>query len=195
MAQSRMLLTLVAVLGCTRGRETLDEPESGSGPAMIVSPEREPDHSSAGEGSQAGPASGESGEADATEGFTAATRGSGTCRVTVSALLEAAEYRGAGPMTPALEASLSANPDYARMYESESHGDHHIQCIYQVELAHEPGKHYRWRHVIGNTLRDYTAETCDGLAAEVAEDVIRTTKDCSDLDAGAYWGCVLEPMP
>lgn len=127
--------------------------------------------------------------------FTPATRGSGNCKVTVSALLEAEEYRGPGPLTPSVAASLDADPEYARLYDSESHGDHHIQCVFQVELAHEPGKHYRWLEFFSNTLREATPQVCNGMAAEVADDILRTTKDCSDLAAGAYWGHVLEPMP
>jgi hypothetical protein len=129
------------------------------------------------------------------ETFTPATRGPEGCKVTVSELLEAQEYRGPGPMTPAVAASLDADPEFARMYNSESHGDHHIQCVYRVELAHEPGKRYRWRTWFSNTLQDRTTKECNGMAAEVAEDIVRTTKDCRDLEAGAYWGYVLEPMP
>jgi hypothetical protein len=126
--------------------------------------------------------------------FTPATRGPDGCKVTVSALLEAEEYRGPGPMTPAVAASLDADPEYARMYNSESHGDHHIQCVFLVELGHEPGKKYRWREYFNNVLRDRTPEDCKGMAAEVAEDIVRTTKECTDLEAGAYWGYVLEVM-
>ncbi|HLT35785.1 MAG TPA: hypothetical protein VK034_05855, partial [Enhygromyxa sp.] len=133
-------------------------------------------------------------DSDEPEQFSPATRGSGDCQVTVSALLEATEYRGPGPMTPALATSLDADPDFARMYNSESHGDHHVQCHYQVELAHEPGKHFRWRSWFTNTLRDRTPKACNGMAAEIAEDIIRTTKQCTDLAAGAYWGHTLEPM-
>lgn len=127
--------------------------------------------------------------------FEAASFDSGSCVVRVVGLLEAEEYRGPGPITPAIEASLNADPEFARMYQAESHGDHHIQCHYAVELEHEPGKRYRWREVVNNTLRDHTAKICNSMAAEVAEDIARTTKDCTDLDAGAYYGFVLEPMP
>jgi hypothetical protein len=129
-----------------------------------------------------------------TSAFEPATRGKGSCIVTVVALLEAEEYRGGGPMTPALEASMAADPDFARMYNSESHGDHHIQCHYEVSLAHLPGKRWRWREVKSNTLRDLGPEICNSLAVEVADDIIRTTNDCKDPDAGAYWGYVLEPI-
>jgi hypothetical protein len=121
-----------------------------------------------------------------------ATPGRGTCTVNVVALLEAEEYRGAGPTTPALEASLAADPDSAANWESEDHGDHHIQCRYAVELAHLPGKRFSWLVVHSNTMRDLTAETCNGREAEVAADIVRITKGCTDLDAGAYWGYVLE---
>lgn len=137
----------------------------------------------------------ESEPAAAPDTFTPATAGKGDCEVTVSALLEAEEFRGAGPMTPALAASLDADPDYARLYESESHGDHHIQCVFRVELAHLPGKPHRWRTFFSNTLREAEPEICKGMAAEIAEDILRTTKNCTDFAAGAYWGHVLEPMP
>jgi hypothetical protein len=127
--------------------------------------------------------------------FEPATRGKKRCIVSVVALLEAEEYRGPGPMTPALEASLAADPDFARNWQSESHGDHHIQCLYAVELAHRPGKRFAWRVVHGNTFREHTAEICNGRAVEVADDIISTTKNCTNLDAGAYWGDVLEPLP
>ncbi len=126
--------------------------------------------------------------------FTPATRSSGNCELTVSALLEAQEYRGPGPITPSLAAKLDADPEFARMYNSESHGDHHIQCVFQVELAHQPNQHYRWRKSFTNTLREATPETCKGMAAEVAEDILHTTKACTELEAGAYWGYVLEPL-
>ena len=126
--------------------------------------------------------------------FEPATRGAGKCIVSVVALLEAQEYRGPGPMTPALEASLAADPDHAKYWQSESHGDHHIQCHYAVELSTLPGKRFSWRVVINNTLRDHTPETCNGRAVEVADDIVSTTKSCTDLNAGAYWGYVLEPI-
>src|SRR5262245_12525543 len=126
--------------------------------------------------------------------FEPATRGNGKCIVSVVALLEAEEYRGPGPMTPALEASLAADPDQAKYWQAESHGDHHIQCHYAVELSSLPGKRFSWRVVINNTLREHTPETCNGRAAEVADDIVSTTKGCTDLDAGAYWGYVLEPI-
>ncbi len=127
--------------------------------------------------------------------FSPATRGTGRCVVTVSALLEAQEYRGPGPITPDLEASLDSNPEFARTYQRLSHGDHHIQCVYQVELAHEPGKRYRWRTYFTNTAREATPKACNGMAAEVADDIVQTTKECTDLAAGAYWGFVLEELP
>ena len=182
-----MTFALVIATGC-RGRDEIDSPSPPPTPPPTVAPELEPGAVEAEVTKPAEP------RVDADEAIPL-TRGSGACEVTIRALLEAEEYRGGGPMTPALEASLSSDPDFARMYEAESHGDHHIQCLYQVELAHEPGKRYRWRHVVSNTLREFGPEICAGLAAEVADDIIRTTRDCSDYAAGAYWGDVLEPLP
>lgn len=125
--------------------------------------------------------------------FQPATRTEGRCTVTVRALLEAEHYRGGGPMTPALAASLAADPDYARMYESESHGDHHIQCHYEVALADRPGERFRWREVHNNTLRDLDIEVCRADIAAVAQHILDATQQCTDLDAKAYWGHALEP--
>ena len=182
-----MTFALVIATGSCRGRDEIDSPSPPPTPTPIVAAELEPGSVEAGAAMGAEPKAGEE--------AIPLTRGSGACEVTIRALLEAEEYRGGGPMTPALEASLSSDPDFARMYEAESHGDHHIQCLYQVELTHEPGKRYRWRHVISNTLREFGPEICAGLAAEVADDIISTTRDCSDHAAGAYWGYVLEPLP
>lgn len=126
--------------------------------------------------------------------FEPATAGDAGCVVTVSALLEAEAYRGGGPMTPALAASLDADPEFARRYQAESHGDRHIQCVYRVELAHEPGKHYRWLHWFNDVMHEAEPSRCNTLAPEVARDIVTTTKDCSQLDAGAWWGQVLEPL-
>lgn len=174
----RALVIVCVMLGSCLGAPAEPRPDAPAEPKLIVeaspAPEAEP--------------------IIEPSGFTPATAGKGDCKVTVSELLEAEEYRGPGPITPAVQASLDADPDYARMYQSESHGDHHIQCVYRVELAHMPGKQFRWRSVVGNTMREATPEICKGMAGEVAEDVIRTTEDCVDLGAGAYWGYVLEPM-
>jgi hypothetical protein len=170
---------------CVRHGESTPEPEPEPEPALIVEAERrdaEPEPEPIPE------------PVPEASSFEPATRGEGSCIVTIVAVLEAEEYRGGGPMTPSLEASMAADPDFARMYNSESHGDHHIQCHYQVALAHLPGKRWRWREVKSNTLRDLSPEICNSLAVEVADDIIRTTKNCKDFNAGAYWGYVLEPM-
>ena len=126
--------------------------------------------------------------------FVPVTRGAGSCEVTLVALLEAEEYRGAGPMTPSLEATMNADPEFARAWESESHGDHHIQCHYEVRIESKPQQRYRWRVVHGNTLREHTPEVCKRELAAVAEDIIQTTKNCTQPGAGAYWGYSLDPM-
>jgi hypothetical protein len=190
--RSSMHGVVILVLGCARVGDGAPEPEPES-PAEPVQVEREPTPDEAESPEPESPEA-EAPAPDPTVGFVPATRGSGTCIVSVVGLLEAQEYRGPGPITPALEASLSADPDFARHWQSHSHGDRHIQCHYLVELAHLPGKRFSWRIVINNLLREYTAETCDGRAAEVADDIVSTTKNCTDLDAGAYWGYVLEPV-
>ena len=108
--------------------------------------------------------------------------------------LEAEEYRGPGPMTPFIEDVMNADPNFARSWQSEGHGDHHIQCHYEVRLASQPQARYRWRTVHGNTLGEHGPEVCLQRLDAVVDDIIRTTKECTQLDAGAYWGDVLEPM-
>ena len=129
-------------------------------------------------------------------GFVPLTRGQDSCEVQIVAILEAEEYRGPGPLTPSVAASLDADPDYAQFYNSASHGDHHIQCHYEVRLGHLPDARFRWRTVHGNTLREHTPALCEApeQVAAAAEDIIDTTKQCTDFDAGAYWGYVLEPL-
>jgi hypothetical protein len=188
MRSSLLNCPLGLLLACARVGDGDPQPQPESdplppGPALI---EQEPAEPESGPEPEPAP--------EPATGFEPATRGSGACIVSVVALLEAEEYRGAGPITPALEASLAANPDSADRWESESHGDHHIQCHYAVELKHLPGKRFSWRLVLGNTSRDHTPETCKGRAAEVADDIVSTTERCTDLDAGAYWGHVLEPL-
>lgn len=126
--------------------------------------------------------------------FERTTRGELGCVVTIAALLDAEEYRGAGPMTPALEASFAADPEFARMWDAESHGDHHIQCHYEIRLGGAPLDRYRWRVVHSNTLRNHTTEVCKRELGAVAEDIILTTAQCTDFAAGAYYGYVLEPI-
>lgn len=186
MARSPLWLSLW-LCACVRHGDASPEPQPELEPALIV----EAEHRDAEPTPEAEPAPEPVPEPSS---FEPATRGTGSCVVTIVAVLEAEEYRGGGPMTPALEASMTADPDFARMYNAESHGDHHIQCHYEVSLAHLPGKRWRWREVENNTLRDLSPKICNSLAVEVADDIIRTTKNCSDFNAGAYWGYVLEPM-
>jgi hypothetical protein len=107
-------------------------------------------------------------------------------------LVDAAEYRGPGPMTPALSDTLAKDPKLARTYNAKSHGDHHIQCTYRVKVN---GKPYTHTHVIGNTFREYETSRCDEVRDEVAQSIISFTKECADLHAGEYWGFKLDPVP
>lgn len=181
-----LLSTALALSGaCARAGDAGSGAQVQRQPAVVVevAPELEPSPMP----------TAESNPAPEPVGFQPATRGEGSCVVTVHAVLEAQEYRGGGPMTPALEASLAANPEYARMYQSESHGDHHIQCHYDVTLAHLPNQRFRWRTVHNNTLRDLDTQICNADVGKVAQDIVESTKQCADFAAGAYWGYVLEP--
>lgn len=116
------------------------------------------------------------------------------CVVTVYRVLESREYRGAGPMTPALEDNLSRDPELVDSYRSESHGDYHIQCHYEVGFSDRPRERFLWREVHPNTLRELDISVCAGRAAQVAEKILSTTRNCTDLDAGEYWGMRLVPL-
>lgn len=155
---------------------------------MIVERDAQPVHESAERSSEAAPSS------DPPREFVPVTRGAGSCKVTLVALLEAEEYRGAGPMTPFLEAAMNADPDFARSWESEGYGDHHIQCHYEVRIESQPQQRYRWRVVYGNTLREHTPEICKTELAAVAKDIVETTQNCTQPSAGAYWGYSLDPI-
>lgn len=177
-----LALALTLALACAPLSEV--EPQAAPGPAIVV----EPPTTEPREPPPAEP------EPPPEPAFEPVTRGSGTCIVTITGVIEAQEYRGAGPITPALEASLSADPEFARMYNSHSHGDHHIQCHYAVRLAHLPDKQFRWRDVHNNLTRELTVDVCTRKLTEVADDIIQTTKQCTDFAAGGYWGYVLEPI-
>lgn len=97
-------------------------------------------------------------------------------------------------MTPALQERLDADPEFARMYDEEDHFDQHIECVYEVRLGHEPHQRYQWRHEISNTLEEHTVAVCNGPTESIAQDIVKTTRDCTDLEAGAYWGLVLAPL-
>ncbi len=127
--------------------------------------------------------------------FEPATRGEGSCEVRVVELLEASKYRGPGPITPALDAQLRADPQFADLYNARSHGDSHIQCLYEVQLGGQPGVRYRWREVYGNTGNRYTLAICNGPVGPIADHIISSTLECTDLDAKAYWGDELERLP
>jgi hypothetical protein len=185
-----ILLVSAGLSACARGGEGGPTPQAQPA-SVVVEEEPAPEPPARVEPDESGGQS----EDEPEPVFEPATRGQGNCEVTVSALLEAEEYRGSGPMTPALEAALAANPDHARMHRAESHGDHHIQCHYEIRLGHRPADRFSWREVHNNTLRDKTPALCLELAEEVAEHVIESTKQCTDFDAGAYWGYVLEPIP
>jgi len=122
----------------------------------------------------------------------AVTRSANGCTVTVGRLLDAQEYRGPGPMTPALSDSLARDPDMARSFNAKSHGDQHIQCTYRVEVN---GAAYSHMHVVGNTLRDYDTGRCEQVREAVADSILSFTHDCADLHGGEYWGSTLEPLP
>jgi len=126
--------------------------------------------------------------------FTPVTRADGACEVTVVRVIEAREHRGAGPSTPALEDALEADAPTHETYDLLGHGDHHIRCTYEVHLQSEPGVAYGWDVTHSNTARDLTPAVCRADAGRVAEEIIRSTKSCTDLDAGAYWGFELEPL-
>ena len=179
------VITMVVVSACARSMDPAVVEVGGASeePAVVVEGE---------------PAAGAEAPAPAPEPerllFERTTRGELGCVVTIAALLDAQEYRGAGPMTPALEASFAADPEFGRMWDAESHGDHHIQCLYEVRLGGAPLERYRWRVVHSNTLRNHTTEVCKRELGTVAEDIILTTVQCTDLTAGAYYGYVLEPF-
>lgn len=190
----RPWLLLACCLGCTSA--TAPAPEDATAPpAVLVERGGSASAAEAGADEAAAPTEAATTTSPELEDFVPATVGNPRCEVAVVELLEAEQYRGPGPMTPALDAQFAADPDFARFYQAESHGDQHIQCHYAVELSSHPKQRFRWREVRSNTLEEHTPAVCNGLAAEVAESILETTGDCLDLDAGAYWGYVLEPMP
>jgi hypothetical protein len=89
---------------------------------------------------------------------------------------------------------LDAGSPSRETYYELSHGDHYIRCYYEVHLAREPGVAYGWEEAHSDTLQELTPEVCRENLESVADHILRSTKSCRDLDAGAYWGFELEPL-
>ncbi len=126
------------------------------------------------------------------------TSDSGSCKVSVVRVIEAAVYRGPGVDSPMRQKSLESMPPEQRdRWRGRDHGVKHLACTYALRVS---GKLYRYRHNGGQDFTnsfDLDPSTCskDETKREVEEEVREVTKQCSDLHAGEYWGYRLDPLP
>ena len=113
------------------------------------------------------------------------------CPVTVDRVLEDAAYRG-HPMTPAHADMLRRlSPEQQQMYRAESHAESYRQCAYAVTVS---GQAWRFTETWSTLLGDKPADWCAQATEEVAALIQRTTRGCTDLHAGAYYGHDLVPL-
>ena len=112
------------------------------------------------------------------------------CHVEISEVLAATIYRG----PPNLAQILQNHPEHADRILAESHGDHHLACIYRVQLN---GKAYRYQIEFPDTLRKLDEGYCAGSAAkkQAKRSILSLTRTCRDPEAQATWGHSLEKFP
>ena len=113
------------------------------------------------------------------------------CLVTVLEVLASKDHRGV-PDSPARQAGLAAmSPQERRMDEAESHFATYRQCEYAVSVD---GHRYRWTATWDTTLEDRPPDWCEQHRGEVVSDIRQTTRACTELHAGAWWGHDLVPI-
>ncbi len=84
---------------------------------------------------------------------------------------------------------FKSSPGMGRAYNRYSHGDHHLNCTYRLAIN---GVNYEYDRIIGNTGRIYDESHCEKITAEMPEHVRSITKQCTDIEGGAYYGFVFK---
>jgi len=115
----------------------------------------------------------------------------GTCTIRLQALVGAREFRGPGPLSPALRDTLRRDPRFARSYRAKSHGDRHLRCSYVISVN---GVKYQYDYLISNTFRRHTPERCSREFDALLTHLFSVTDECRDLSRGAYYGYTFRPL-
>lgn len=113
--------------------------------------------------------------------------------LTVGAALGPMEHLRGEPDTPARrDARARLPPDMKQMAEEEAHAATYVRCAYRVDVGDTA---YRVSWTWDTTLEDKPADWCAKARPAVQADLLRTTRQCTDLQAGAWWGHALTPLP
>lgn len=116
------------------------------------------------------------------------------CDVAVEALLESNVFRGS-PQSQAVLDAHRASPDQGRLAAGIDHGAEYLSCTWRVRVNGDTYRYKRASHggPASGTLRaTVCAERAE--AEETAAAIHRFTDACSDLQRGAYYGDILEPI-
>lgn len=117
------------------------------------------------------------------------------CDVKLGDLLDANVYRGVRN-TPSRQATLDRlDPKTRDRWHGRDHAVSYILCKYAVKMN---GHDFTFEHQAGQSIGDFGSldkEKCGTKEerAKVVDDIKKSTKDCSDPHAGAYWGSDLVP--
>ena len=97
------------------------------------------------------------------------------------------------PDSPALRDARARLPaDMRALADAESHAATHVQCTYAVRVGAD---RYTVTWSWDTTLEDKADSWCGAAAPAVQADLLRTTRGCAELQAGAWWGHALVPAP
>ncbi len=100
-------------------------------------------------------------------------------------------YRGT-PSTPAMaDAHARLSPEDRAEWDAEDHGATYHRCTYTVTID---GRRYRYETTTDTTLQALPDGWCGQRQDAVSADIQITTRGCTDLHRGAYWGSDLVPL-
>ena len=122
----------------------------------------------------------------------------GTCAIHITHVIDAQVFRGPGRDSPSRQATLARlSPKERAQWDGRDHGLLHVRCTYAVTMN---GKRYRYEHIAAQTLsghQDLDPALCHQQTErqKVQDDLVSTTRLCSDPHAGAYWGFDLVEEP
>jgi len=111
------------------------------------------------------------------------------CRLEVVKVLEATIGRG----PPYLTRILERDPAHAEPVTGESHGDHHLNCVYEILM----GSHlYRYREEFSDTFLDLKEDYCGRplVRKKVRESILQFTQGCKQPNARPALGYPLESL-
>jgi hypothetical protein len=129
---------------------------------------------------------------------TLAVTDGGTCAIHITHVVDAQVFRGPGRDSPSRQAAMERlSPKERAQWHGRDHGLLHTRCTYAVTMN---GKRYRYEHIAAQTLsghQELDPALChqQNERQKVQDDLVNTTRLCTDPHAGAYWGFDLIEEP